>query len=83
MKKVGSAFLTHREGSAQEAVHRLLSLQMKQLSRSVVFVDTNPKNERIAVLKDKNALDQLDDEDTKRALLTDTSIDQGRFSPHA
>ena len=41
-RKVGSAFLTHREVSAQEAVYRILSLPM---SRSVVFVDTNPKNE--------------------------------------
>ena len=64
MRKVGSAFLTHREVSAQEAVYRLLSLPMKQLSRSVVFVDTNPKSERIAVLKDKNILDQLDNDDT-------------------
>ena len=64
IKKVGSAFLTHREVSAQEAVYRLLSLPMKQLSRSVVFVDTNPKSERIAVLKDKTSLEQLDDEDT-------------------
>ena len=51
LRKVGSAFLTHRELSAQEAVYRLLSIPMKQLSRSVVFADTNPKNERIAVLK--------------------------------
>ena len=35
LRKVGSAFLTHREVSAQ-AVYRLLSLPMKQLSRSVV-----------------------------------------------
>ena len=48
MRKVGSVFLTHREVSAQEAVYRILSLPMKQLSRSVVFVDTNPKHERIA-----------------------------------
>ena len=51
LRKVGSAFLTHRELSAQEAVYRLLSIPMKQLSRSVVFVDTNPKQERISVLK--------------------------------
>ena len=61
---VGSAFLTHREVSAQEAVYRILSLPMKQLSRTVVFVDTNPKNERIAVLKDNQALSRLDDDDT-------------------
>ena len=36
---------------------------MKQLSRSVVFVNTNPKNERIAVLKNSQALEQLDDSD--------------------
>ena len=64
MRKVGSAFLTHREVSAQETVYRILSLPMKQLSRSVVFVDTNPKSERIAVLKDKVMLSQLEDDDT-------------------
>ena len=36
LRKVGSAFLTHREVSAQEAVYRILSLPMKQLSRSVL-----------------------------------------------
>ena len=63
LRKVGSAFLTHREVSAQEAAYRILSIPMKQLSRSVVFVDTNPKNERIAVLKNSQALEQLDDDD--------------------
>ena len=64
LRKVGSAFLTHREVSAQEAVYRILSLPMKQLSRSVVYVDTNPKQERIALLKNKTALSQLSDDDT-------------------
>ena len=63
-RKVGSAFLTYREVSAQEAVYRILSLPMKQLSRSVVFVDTNPKSEQIAVLKGKDMLSQLEDDDT-------------------
>ena len=54
----------HTEVRAQEAVYRILSLPMKQLSRSVVFVDTNPKNERIAVLKGKQILNQLEDDDT-------------------
>ena len=64
LRKVGSAFLTHREVSAQEAVYRLLSLPMKQLSRCVVFVNTNPKHERIAVLKNPDLLSQLEDDDT-------------------
>ena len=64
LRKVGSAFLTHREVSAQEAAYRILSIPMKQLSRSVVYVDTNPKHERIAVLKNKTDLGKLDDDDT-------------------
>ena len=63
LKKVGAAFLNHREVSAQEAVYRMLSIPMKQLSRSVVFVDTNPKHERIAVLKNTAAIEQLEDDD--------------------
>ena len=63
LRKVGSAFLNHREVSAQEAVYRILSIPMKQLSRSVVFVDTNSKCNRIGVLKDLNAISQLDDDD--------------------
>ena len=64
LRKVGSTFLTHREVSAQETVYRILSLPMKQLSRSVVFIDTSPKSERIAVLKSKDVLSQLEDDDT-------------------
>ena len=64
LKKVGSAFLTRSEVSAQEAVYRILSLPMKQLSRSVVFVNTNPKSERIAVLKDSKSLKDMADDDT-------------------
>ena len=37
---------------------------MKQLNRSIVFVSTNCKSERIAVLKEKISLSKLDDEDT-------------------
>jgi len=37
---------------------------MKQLSRSVVFVDTNAKKDRIAVLKTHDVIDQLDGDDT-------------------
>ena len=85
LRKVGSAFLTHREVSAQEAVYRILSLPMKQLSRSVVFVNTNPKNERIAVLKDNASLSHLEDNDTqmcfRRALLIDTSTDHSTLVP--
>ena len=49
LREVGSAFLTHREVGAQEAAYRLLSLPMRQLSRSVVFINTNKKEERTGV----------------------------------
>ena len=48
----------------QETVYRVLSLPMKQLSRAVLFVDTNPKSERIAVLKHSVTLSQLEDNDS-------------------
>ena len=38
LRKVGSAFLNHREVSAQEAVYCIMSIPMKQLSRSVIFL---------------------------------------------
>ena len=80
MGKVGSAFLTHREVSAQEAVYRILSLPMKQLSRSVGFVDTNPKHERIAMLKDSNALKDLADDYTN--VFQKSLIDRYEHRPH-
>ena len=81
LTKVGSAFLTHREVSAQEAVYRILSLPMKQLSRSVVFVDTNPKKERIAVLKDSASLTQLEENDTN--VFQKSLIDRYQRRPQA
>ena len=79
LRKVGTTFLTHREVSAQEAVYRLLCMPMKRLSRSVVFVDTNPKNKRIHVLKSSKALEELDD-DSKEVFLT-TLNDRYRHRP--
>ena len=74
LRKVGSAFLTHRELSAQEAVYRLLSMPMKRLSRSVVFIDTTVKECRIAVLKSNDVLSRLDDDDT--AVFSKSLIDR-------
>ena len=41
LQKVGSAFLTHREVSAQEAAYHFLSLPLKKFSRKVKFVNTS------------------------------------------
>ena len=67
--------------SAQETVYRLLSLPMKQLSRSVLFVDTNPKSERIAVLKYNASLSQPEDNDTN--VFQKSLIDRYQHRPQA
>ena len=79
LRKVGSAFLTHREVSAQEAAYRLLSLPMRQLSRSVVFINTNKKEERIGVVKRASDLEKLDDDDEN--VFQKSIIDRYQYRP--
>ena len=51
LRHLGSTFLNHREVSAQEGVYRLLPMPLKRQSRKVVFINTDPKNERISLSK--------------------------------
>ena len=80
LRKVGTAFLTHREVSAQEAAYRLLSMPMKQLTREVVFIDTSVKSERITVMKSSKFLNELDDNDTD--VFCKSMIDRYQHRPH-
>ena len=61
LRWLGSVYLNHREVSAQEAVYRILSLPLKQLSGKVVFVNTGFKKNRVGIKKD-DALQALDDD---------------------
>ena len=74
MKKIGSAYLHHREVSAQEAVYRICNLKMRECSRKFVFVPVgeNPtrlskplsmlsKEKNNAVEEDENANDDEED----------------------
>ena len=65
LKRLGSVFLNNRELSAQEAAYRILSMPMQRKSRTVLFVNTDPKSERVAVLKPSKDLENKhnDDED--------------------
>ncbi|XP_062609537.1 uncharacterized protein LOC134271330 [Saccostrea cucullata] len=69
LKKIGSAYLNHREVSAQEAVYRVCNLKMKECSRKVVFVPVGENPTRLtkplAQLKRsrKNEDSVQDDED--------------------
>ena len=50
LNKLGSVFLTHQEVSAQEAVYRVLSIPLQRCTRSVVFINTDNKESRDALL---------------------------------
>ncbi|XP_078333990.1 uncharacterized protein LOC111105212 [Crassostrea virginica] len=72
LKKIGSAYLNHREVSAQEAVYRVCNLKMKECSRKVVFIPVGENTTRLtkplSQLKrgktaGKNENDEIDDED--------------------
>ena len=80
LRRIGTAFLTHREVSAQEAVYRLLSMPMKRLSRSVVFIDTTVKEQRIVMLKNYAALSRLKEDDT--GVFNKSLIDRYQHRPH-
>ena len=62
LRRIQSVFLNHRELSAQEAAYRILSLPLKQLSRTVVFINTSPKQDRVTMLKPTRQLNQMEDE---------------------
>lgn len=80
MKKLSSAFLDHREVSAQEAAYRLLSLPLKKATRKVIFVNTNSKDKRIC-MKHNHVLQDLDDD--SRDLYQKSLIDQYTARPQA
>nr|XP_034317094.1 uncharacterized protein LOC117686352 [Crassostrea gigas] len=73
LKKIGSAYLTHREVSAQEAVYRVCNLKMKECSRKVVFIPvgenptrlTKPLSQikRIQKSRKTDEIEEDDDED--------------------
>lgn len=48
MIKIGSAYLSHREVSAQEAVYRICNLRMRECSRKVLFVPVGENPTRLS-----------------------------------
>ena len=80
LRKVGSAFLTHREVSAQEAAYRLLSLPLKKFSRKVKFVNTSPKEKRVKMLKPQSHLDDMHDDEED--IFCTSDIDRYAARPH-
>ncbi|XP_062581675.1 uncharacterized protein LOC134243443 [Saccostrea cucullata] len=70
IRKIGSAYLNHREVSAQEAVYRVCNLKMKEGSRKVVFVPVGENPTRLSKPLSqmkrtcKNEDDMEDDDDS-------------------
>ena len=62
LNKLGSVFLTNREVSAQETVYRVLSIPLQRCTRSVVFINTDNKESRDALLLPFSQLQKLDDD---------------------
>nr|XP_039256248.1 uncharacterized protein LOC120332966 [Styela clava] len=63
-RRISSVFLNNRELSTQEACYRILSIPMKKMSRSVIYINTDPVAERQCILKSKKELEKLEDEDS-------------------
>ncbi|XP_062591494.1 uncharacterized protein LOC134252984 [Saccostrea cucullata] len=67
LKKIGSAYLHHREVSAQEAVYRVCNLKMKECSRKVVFVPVGENPTRLSKplsqIKRQKGVEKENDED--------------------
>ena len=61
---MGNKFLNAVETSAQEAAYFILQMPIIQKSRSVIFINTCHRDERVRVLKQEEMLKELKDEDT-------------------
>ena len=61
LRRLGSVFLNHREVSVQEAVYRILSLPLKQMSRKVIFINTAAKD-RVSLPKPISQIQHMDED---------------------
>ena len=59
LRKIANVFLNSNLMSSQEAAYCLLSLPLSKSSRQVIFINTSPRQERVAMLKRKEHLKQL------------------------
>lgn len=59
-KRIANVFLNANLMSAQEAAYHVLSLPLSKMSRQCVYINTNPINERVLMLKSEKELAKLD-----------------------
>ena len=65
LSRIGNILLTHRVISAQEAVFRLLNLNLVYSSRETLYINSNPEHKRFRILKPKAALEKLPADSTE------------------
>lgn len=59
VRRTGNQFLSHVEIGAQEAVYLILQMHLRKCSRSVVFIDKNSPEKRVALSKSFTDLQNL------------------------
>ena len=64
VRDIGSKFLNNVEISAQEAVYIVLQLPMRKSSRQIIFINTSPPDERVQLLKPRDDIKEMDDDDS-------------------
>ena len=64
VRAVGNKFTRHSEVSAQEAVYLTLQMPLRRSSRSFIFINASPPEERPFILKDEELLKTLPDDST-------------------
>ena len=62
VRDIGNKFLNNVEINAQEAVYIILQLPMRKSSRQVIFLNTNPPEDRVQLLKPINDIKDMDDD---------------------
>ena len=64
VRRIGNQFLTHVEVGAQEAAYLVLQMPLRRTSRSFIFINTSPPEERVVMLKPKHILEEMKDDRT-------------------
>lgn len=64
VRHIGNQFLTHVEVGAQEAAYMVLQMPLRRTSRSVLFINTSPPDERVVLMKPKHVLEEMNQEST-------------------
>ncbi|KAJ8050261.1 hypothetical protein HOLleu_03395 [Holothuria leucospilota] len=78
VRSIGNKFINAVEVSAQEDVYMLLQLPITRSTRSILFINTSPPDERTFLIKSSEMLKQMDHDDTN---IESSNIDRYKRRP--